>query len=164
MNEVVKKYMTWKWLAGAACVAIFVTVLLVKIFSGNGKPSGTTSAAEAAGPEQVLERFYDALVSGDRDDVRACCDTSSACMEYVEGYMEKAAGLMEKESGALSIVADMIRVEVTGRKRSGGTLEVTYGISLDAGETGQDLPAKKRTAVMRQEEGQWKIVGITAAE
>ena len=163
MNEVVKKYMTWKWLAGAACVAIFVTVLLVKIFSGNGKPSGT-SAAEAAGPEQVLERFYDALVSGDRDDVRACCDTSSACMEYVEGYMEKAAGLMEKESGALSIVADMIRVEVTGRKRSGGTLEVTYGISLDGKEAGADLPAKKRTAVMRQEEGQWKIVGITAAE
>lgn len=163
MNEVVKKYMTWKWLAGAACVAIFITVLLVKIFSGNGKPSGT-SAAEAAGPEQVLERFYDALVSGDRDDVRACCDTSSACMEYVEGYMEKAAGLMEKESGALSIVADMIRVEVTGRKRSGGTLEVTYGISLDGKEAGADLPAKKRTAVMRQEEGQWKIVGITAAE
>ncbi len=160
MDDRIKKYLTWKRIGIAAGLTAFAVVLLLVIFSGSGT-SRKQPEPRADGPEQVLERFYAALVSGDMDEVKSCCDTSSAVMGYVEEYVEKAAGLLEKEKGALSIVSDMLKVEVTGRKKSGETMSVGYRISLEGGEEGALPGPKERTAEMIQEEGQWKIAGIT---
>ena len=157
MNERLKKCLRWKYISGAICLTIFAAIFLVWIFSGDGRWEASEGPGRE-GPEQVLSGFYSALVTGETDDLKMYCDTASSVMEYIEAFMERASALQEKDGGALSIVADMIKVEVTGEKKAADGLDVRFRLFLDAG----DGMSKERRAEMVQEEGRWKIIGIAA--
>lgn len=162
MHNGLKKYLGWKQVGGVVVLTVFIIVLLVRIFSGSGKAADFTESG-TAGPEQVLSEFYTSLISGDTDGAMMYCDSTAAVMEYIRDFETNAARLLEEEKGALSIISDMVKVEVSGMKKSGKTvLSLEYSLILDEGKGQESSAEKHRTAEMRLEEGQWKITGITA--
>ena len=156
MENRMKKHVVWKRIAVIVCAAVAVTVPAVLIFSGGDKPED----AEQADPQMILSGFYSALVSGKTEELRMYCDTTAVVMEYVNGFRESAESLLENEPGAVSVVSEMIKAEITGRHKAGDAVEFDFILSLDAGGRGSAM-TKDRTAVMREEEGRWIIIGIT---
>ena len=160
-KEDIKKYLTWKWGAIAALCIIFLAVLLIRIFSPDDEAAA--SGAGPSGPQEVLSGFYSALVSGKTAEAESWCDTIAPVMEYVGNFTGRTQTLFSEAGGALAIVPDMIRVRVTGTKKSRDGMEVAFSLCLESAGKGDGEPEEKEmSATMRQEGGQWKITDITA--
>lgn len=161
MKDTTGRHIRKKWLAAAACVAVFAAVLLVRISAGPGK----AEEAEAASPQDVLSGFYSALISGQTDMLAEYCDTTASVMEYVENFISGTADMRGKEPGAFSIAAGMVTAGTEERRkdRDGILLDFRLELRGSAQDTaGKDSPmVKEKTARMKTEGGKWVITDIT---
>ncbi len=161
MKDTTGRHIRKKWLAAAACVAVFAAVLLVRISAGPGK----AAEAEAASPQDVLSGFYSALISGQTDMLAEYCDTTASVMEYVENFISGTADMRGKEPGAFSIAAGMVTAGTEERRkdRDGILLDFRLELRGSAQDTaGKDSPmVKEKTARMKTEGGKWVITDIT---
>ena len=130
MKDTTGRHIRKKWLAAAACVAVFAAVLLVRISAGPGK----AAEAEAASPQDVLSGFYSALISGQTDMLAEYCDTTASVMEYVENFISGTADMRGKEPGAFSIAAGMVTAGTEERRKDRDGILNAYRSSLSPAE------------------------------
>ena len=156
MKEKTWKHIGKKQLAGAACIVVaFTAVLLVIIFSGNR--SGEKAGSGQDSPQDVLSGFYSALISGERETLAEYCDTTSAVMEYVDSFCVQTADLREKEPGALSSAG------MTGKQKDREGILLDFRLELNVQDTqdGGSPQVKEKTARMKMKDGKWVITDIT---
>lgn len=128
----------------------------VLLAAGYGCTGGGQNAA--AGPEETVSAFYGALAEGDFDKASRLCDTL-AMGEYIGRYASEWDRMaMQADSCtcaiACSLMTTMKTVIVSCGKKDDRT-EVRY--SLEA----SGYPQKDKKAVLRKEEGEWKIEAVT---
>jgi hypothetical protein len=128
----------------------------VLLAAGYGCTGGGQNAA--AGPEETVSAFYGALAEGDFDKASRLCDTL-AMGGYIGRYASEWDRMaMQADSCtcaiACSLMTTMKTVIVSCGKKDDRT-EVRY--SLEA----SGYPQKDKKAVLRKEEGEWKIEAVT---
>lgn len=149
MKTVYKRYLSFA--AGLIAGIILVTVLL-KRESGNNE-AGT-------GPGDTVEAFIKALVAGDAETAKTYCDTLSM-KEYIEALTEEYEKLYRKDSCVALAAARMMsetEVSIESVVKDGDRRKVLYTISAVNGDS------KDKTAIVRKEEGAWKVERITDRE
>lgn len=162
MKDRTWKHIGKKQLAGAACIVVaFTAVLLVIIFSGNR--SGEKAGSGQDSPQDVLSGFYSALISGERETLAEYCDTTSAVMEYIDSFCGQTADLREKEPGALSIASGMVSAGMTGKQKDREGILLDFRLELNVQDTqdGDSPQVKEKTARMKMKDGKWVITDIT---
>ena len=133
-------------------------VLAILFFMAVGcgeRNSGRTDVA--LGPEETVEAFYRAVAGNNLEKAMSLCDTA-AMKGYIRQYAQAWDMMAEKDSGATAIAAASLanaEFTVVDMTREGDKRMVTYTIA-----TGKDMN-KKKTAVVRKEEGVWKVEKIT---
>lgn len=117
-----------------------------------------TEKEQAISPEQTVEAFCRAVASGDMSQAQSLCDT--VAMEgYLQEWTEKWATLERKDSSALKIASGILSnagIKVQKTERDGDKRVIIYTLEVD-GKT------KTRSAVVRKEEGAWRVENITDA-
>ena len=106
------------------------------------------------GPDEVLKIFYTDLFSGDFNGAESLCDTLGM-KEYIEMIQNRWS---RTDSSVLAIVPGIlseISLEVTDIVRNGQERTIFYDL------TDADGTSKEKIAVLRNEEGAWKIKAIT---
>ena len=134
-------------------MAAVAATMSVAASCGNGK----TDKAVELGPEQTLEAFCRAVASGEFDKATGLCDTT-AMKGYIGQYAQTWNMMARKDSGATAIAAaSLANAEfiVEDMTRDGDKRMIIYTIAA-----GKDMK-KTKTAVVRKEEGTWKVEKIT---
>ena len=106
--------------------------------------------------EVVVETFCRAMAAGDFDLALSLCD-STGMKDYLSAYRQAWNMLNDKDSSVLSIASSRL-AEVTfclidAEKTDKGKV-IHYSI-------GTEGYSKERKALVRKEEGEWKVVEIT---
>ena len=129
-------------------IFIFAATVFIAVGCGQKKNEGQF------GPEETLKAFYKSMCAGDFCEAKNLCDTLNMG-EYLRGFRT----LWEKsESSVSEIASDIlseIGIETTDIKKSGDRRTVFYKLSATVG------PDKEKVAILRKEEGGWKIETIT---
>ena len=107
-------------------------------------------------PEETVEAFCRAVAGGDMVRAGELCDVD-AMKSYLEAWNSTWEQLEKKDSSALRIAAGILseaefcldRSEKEGDKRA-----VTYTLKTE----GQ---SKSRKTILKKEEGEWKVEGVT---
>ncbi len=137
-------------------VIFFNVVLMAALLSGCG---GAEQKEQVLGPEAVVEAFCRAVAAGDMEQAEMLCDTVSM-KAYLEGWTETWSELMRKDSSALRIASGILSESsfaVTKVVKDGDRRIITYTL-----ETGDK--SKNRSAVVRKEEGEWRVESVTDAQ
>ena len=135
---------------------LILVLACVAALSSCGQQKGGAEVENT--PEAVVEAFNRAVTAGDFAKAWTMVD-SLGMKDYMESYQQAWDTLSQQDSTALSIagtllggvVPDIRHIEKDGQQR-----RISY--SLEAGGK-----TKQRKAVMKKEEGGWKIVSITDA-
>lgn len=111
---------------------------------------------KAMGPEAVVEAFSRAVAAGDFDHACTLCDTTSM-MDYINGYRTEWESLRQKDSSVLAIASSIlseaeITIEKTAKEADGRA--IYYTIEAEG-------KSKTRKAIVRSEEGAWRVTSIT---
>ena len=109
------------------------------------------------GPEETVEAFCRAVAGLDFEKAMSLCDTT-AMNGYIRQYVQAWDMMARKDSGATAIAAASLagaEFTVEDMAREGDRRMITYTIAA-----GKDM-SKKKTAVVRKEEGAWKVEKIT---
>ena len=80
-------------------------------------------------------------------------------IDYMDSYKEAWDTLMEQDSTALAIAGTLLSgavIEIQRTEKNGPQRHVYYRLEADGRN-------KERCAVVRKEEGEWKIVSVTNA-
>ena len=133
-------------------------LLILMICVAAAASCGHRGGEKEDSPETVMAAFNRAVESGDFAKAWTMVD-SLGMKDYMESYQQAWDTLSQQDSTALSIagtllggvVPDIRHIEKDGQQR-----RISY--SLEAGGK-----TKQRKAVMKKEEGGWKIVSITDA-
>ena len=129
-------------------IFIFAATVFIAVSCGQKKNDGQL------GPEETLEAFYKSLCAGDFSEAKTLCDTLN-----MSEYLGRFRTLWEKsESSVSEIAADILSetgIETTDIEKSGDRRTVFYKLSATVG------PDKEKVAILRKEEGGWKIEAIT---
>ncbi len=116
------------------------------------------SNEKALGPEETVEAFCRAVTAGNWADAKALCDTLSM-KEYLDSHKEAWETLQKEDSCALaiaeSILADTV-MTVEGVSREDDRRIVSYTLAADGN-------SKTRKAILKKEEGAWRVERITDA-
>ncbi len=131
---------------------IFICTAMLAAASCTGKK-------ESMSPEAVVETFCRAVASGDFDAARSLCDTVSM-NGYLENYRKVMNSLQKEDSCALAIASSILagaEFEVNGTDRKDDERMVFYTIRTEE-------HMKARRAVLKKEEGEWKVREITDAK
>ena len=132
-----------------------VTVLLIMAAGCGERNSGSTDVA--LGPEETVEAFCRAVAGSDFEKAMSLCDTTTM-KGYIGQYAQAGDMMARKDSGATAIAAaSLANAEfiVEDMTRDGDKRMIIYTIAA-----GKDMN-KKKTAVVRKEEGAWKVEKIT---
>ena len=136
------------------CKFIFLNLLImVALFSGC---RGTEEKGQVLGPEAVVEAFCRAVAAGDMEQAEMLCDTVSM-KGYLEEWTETWSELTRKDSSALRIASGILSESsftVTNVVKDGDRRVITYTLA-----TGDK--SKNRSAVVRKEEGEWRVESLT---
>lgn len=111
---------------------------------------------QVLGPEETVEAFCRAVASGDMDTAMEMCDTV-AMKGYLDGWTRTCNELAQKDSSALRIASGMLSeatFTIVNTEKAGDDRVVTYTL-----ETGGR--SKTRCAIVRKEEGAWRVAGMT---
>ncbi|MGN1215588.1 MAG: hypothetical protein ACI4TJ_05000 [Candidatus Cryptobacteroides sp.] len=109
-------------------------------------------------PEAVVEAFNRAVTAGDFARAWTLVD-SLGMKDYLDSYQEAWDTLMEQDSTALAIAERLLSgavIEFRRTEKDGPQRHVYYRLEADG-------RSKERLAVVRKEEGEWKIVSVTNA-
>lgn len=108
------------------------------------------------GADEAAVEFCRAVACGDFAGAWELCD-SLTMKEYIQGREEAWKMLQKQDSSALAIAAEMLaEAEVTVDEivKEGDSRHVFCSISLDGKK-------KNKLFIMKKEEGEWKVTGIT---
>ena len=147
MKDIMKK----TFIGGIALGAVAAFIFLV----GNGSRSGQSVEM---GPSEVVEAFNRAITAGDFTQAAALCDTV-AMKDYLESYKEAWEVLQAEDSTVLSIASSILEkavIEVTEVRKEADKRIVLYSLEADG-------HSKTRKAVVKKEEGEWRVERITDA-
>ena len=111
------------------------------------------------GPAEVVEAFNKAITAGDFEQAGQLCDTLSMS-DYLESYKEAWVCLQKEDSAALSIAGDILSravIEVKEVRKDGDSRVVIYSLEADGNN-------KSKKAVVKKEEGAWRVKRITDAD
>ncbi|MBR2608547.1 MAG: DUF4878 domain-containing protein, partial [Bacteroidales bacterium] len=148
MKAILKK----TFVGGIALGAVAAFAFLV----GNGCNGNRSSEM---GPAEVVEAFNRAVTAGDFDMASELCDTV-AMKDYLESYKEAWDTLNAEDSTILSIASSILEkavIEVEDVKKEGDKRVVLYSLEADG-------HSKTRKAVVRKEEGAWRVEMISDAQ
>lgn len=146
MKDILKKTFIAGVTLGAVAAFAFLT---------NGCTGGRSVEM---GPTEVVEAFNRAITAGDFATAGSLCDTV-AMKDYLESYKEAWDVMLEEDSTALSIASSILEKAVTDVeevKKEGEKRMVFYTLKADG-------HSKTRKAVVKKEEGEWKVERITDA-
>lgn len=132
-------------------------VILAAIVALAGCRQGTEKE-QTLSPEQTVEAFCRAVAAGDMAQARSLCDTAEMD-DYLQDWADKWAELERKDSNALKIASGILSnadINVLDTGRDGEKRIVRYTIEVDG-------KVKTRSAVVRKEEGAWRVESITDA-
>ena len=147
MKAILKKTFIGGIALGAAAAFAFLV--------GNGC-SGSQSVE--MGPAEVVEAFNRAVTAGDFDKASELCDTVSM-KDYLESYKEAWDVLNAEDSTVLTIASSILEkavIEVEDVRKEGEKRVVLYSLEADG-------HSKTRKAVVKKEEGAWRVERITDA-
>lgn len=108
------------------------------------------------GPEDTVEAFCRAIAGGNMSQACQLCDTS-AMKNYLDCWQEKWNELEAKDSSALRVAAGILSeslFSVEKTEKEGEKRVVTYTLESE-GES------KTCRAVLRKEEGEWRLEALT---
>ena len=111
------------------------------------------------GPAEVVEAFNRAVTAGDFDKASELCDTV-AMKDYLESYKEAWDTLNAEDSTILSIASSILEkavIKVEDINKEGYKRVVLYSLEADG-------HSKTRKAVVRKEEGAWRVEMISDAQ
>ena len=107
------------------------------------------------GPEQTVETFCRAVAGGDFETATSLCDISSM-KEYIEEYEQAWSMLQKKDGGIFEIAAEMLadaEFTVEDMIKEGERRHIFFRLNFKGEE-------KKKLAIIRKEEGAWKVEAI----
>ena len=107
-------------------------------------------------PEETVEAFCRAVTGGDMARAGELCDTE-AMEVYLEAWNATWEQLEKKDSSALRIAAGILseaEFSIDRSEKDGDKRTVTYTLKTE----GQ---SKSRMAILKKEEGEWKVEGLT---
>lgn len=139
------------------CEFIFLKILILAVLLSGCKD--VKQGEQVLGPEAVVEAFCRAVASGDMEQAEELCDTVSM-KGYLDGWTETWAELAVKDSSALRIAAGILSEStftVTDVVKDGDRRIINYTL-----ETGGKT--KNRSAVVRKEEGEWRVESMIDAQ
>lgn len=133
----------------AAAIAVGASMILAS--------SCANKQEKEMGPEETVLAFIEALTQGNSTQIGTLCDTLSM-KEYLNAFSNELEKLQKDNSTvaaiALKLVSESdISVEVV--IKDGDRRKVIYTISSPEGG------CKKKIAVVKKEEGAWKVEKIT---
>jgi hypothetical protein len=106
------------------------------------------------GPEARVQAFYKALSAGDFAQAQSLCDTLT-----MGGYIGEFRSAWEStDENIAAIVADILSetaVNITDTRKDGQKRTIFYTLTSADGQN------KEKAAVLKSEEGEWKIEQIT---
>ena len=108
------------------------------------------------GPAETVEAFYRSLTAGDFSAVKEVCDTVTM-KEYIETYSEAWDMLRKKDSTVAGIAAGILtaaEIEITETAKEDSKRIIMFNIS-------SETDSKEKKAVVKKDEGIWKIEGIS---
>ena len=123
--------------------------------SATGCNSGTSVEM---GPAEVVDAFNRAITAGDFAQAGQLCDTVMM-KDYLESYHEAWDAIMAEDSTALAIASSILEkavIDVEEVKKEGEKRIVLYTLEADG-------HSKTRKAIVRKEEGAWRVERITDA-
>ena len=106
------------------------------------------------GPDATLESFYKSLCAGEFVQAESLCDAPG-----MEGYVNGFRPAWEQNDSttrkiASAILAD-VSIEITDTEQNGQDRTIFYKMTATGGQS------KEKIAILRKEEGEWKIMAIT---
>ena len=107
------------------------------------------------GPEETVEAFCRAVAGGDFETAMSLCDSLSM-KEYVDGYVRTLDMLKQRDSSAVAIASAVVAEAefiFEDTVKEGDSRHIFYRMSLDSRE-------KKKLAILKKEEGAWKVETI----
>lgn len=132
--------------------AIYIMIAVLPVLSGcRGERQ-----EQVLGPEDTVEAFCRAMAAGDMDRAMELCDTV-AMKGYLEGWTRTWNELAQEDSSALRIASGMLaegEFTVVKTEKAGDDRMVTYTL-----ETGGK--SNTRRAIVRKEEGEWRVADMT---
>lgn len=120
------------------------------------KRGGDNKGAEA-GPAETIIAFHTALTEGNFNLAESFCDTLSM-KEYINAYSAAWKAEVQQDSCTAVIASGILsdaEIVIDEIKREGETRLAFY--TIDAGEGMK----KSKVAVLKKEEGAWKVGSIT---
>ena len=127
---------------------IYIIAAMVLIAIGCSQNS-----SEELGPAETIEAFYKALFSGDFDKADGLCAETNT-NEYVARLQEGWTKSDECIKAILPEILSEYLVEVTDIVKDGQGRTIFYKMTTTDGQS------KEKIAILRKEEGAWKIAEI----
>jgi hypothetical protein len=116
------------------------------------------SNEKAMGPEETVEAFCRAVTAGQWNQAEALCDTLSM-KEYLDSHKEAWETLQKEDSCTLAIAESILAetiMTVEQVSREDDRRVVSYTLTADGN-------SKMRKAILKKEEGAWRVERITDA-
>lgn len=117
---------------------------------------GRTEKIVEMGPDVTVETFYNCLTAGDFSAAKEICDTVTM-KEYIETYSEAWDMLRKKDSTVAGIAAEILNaadIDIIENTKEDNKRIIKFNIS-------SGTESKEKKAVVRKDEGIWKIEGIS---
>lgn len=130
-------------------VWIFAAVAAVALAAAG---CGRKQAENVMGPQETVEAFCRAVAGGEFDVAMDLCDMDTMG-EYIGSYARAWEAAKEQDGGAAAIAAGMVsemEMDFEDIIKEGEKRHVFFRMNLDGGE-------KKKLAIVRKEEGAWKV-------
>lgn len=136
-------------------ILIYIAVAAVSLTGCKGGESGKKTEM---GPEAVVEAFTRHIAAGDFEQAIRLCDTTSM-QTYIDQCITAWEDFEKKDSSVLAIASSLLanaEFKVEKIEKTDGGREVYYSIEAEG-------ISKRKKAVLRKEEGEWRVEKITDA-
>ena len=143
-----RKYLRYIFIAGVVVGAVIAAALLMR-------PSAESNSSESA-QKDMIGMFYEALCGGRFDEAAGYC-TGEQMQDYIESYRKVLERMQAKDSSATAIATDLlsdIRTETTEKVTDKGVRTLFYTIEDGLGHS------RNKIAILKKEEGEWRIEQI----
>ena len=130
-----------------------VCAVLILMAAGCGEKKGKSVEM---GPAETVEAFYNCLTAGEFGAAKKICDTLTM-KEYIETYSQAWDMQLKKDSTAAYIAAGILstaEIEITETAKEDNKRIIKFNIS-------SGTESKKKKAVVKKDEGVWKIEAIS---
>lgn len=140
------------------CIYLFMAATMFCVAGCAGRQSTET------GPEQTVTAFNEAMAQGRFGDAAALCDT--LLMDgYLKRYADRWDKAMKADSGTVAAAYSLlsgISTDIVSVEKDGDERVVCYTVGIPGLYGTENAAGKARRAILRKEEGEWRIKSVTA--